>query len=121
MIKPLSEIVAEAKVGESCLTVDESLKLIDECEKPLLVDVREPAEYGQGAVDGFINIPRGVLEMKMPELCSDADQCILLHCGTGGRAALAAKSLRAMGYSNVHLISASFDDIKHHFNDRKGA
>jgi len=115
MIKQLSDIVAEAKVGERCLTVAESLKLLGDCDRPLLIDVREPAEYNLDSVEGFINIPRGVLEMKMPELCDDAERCILLHCGTGGRAALSAKALRNMGYKNVHLISASFEDIKKQF------
>lgn len=115
MIKQLSDIVAEAKIGEHCLTVAESVKLIGKCEKPLLIDVREPAEHNLDSVEGFINIPRGVLEMKMPELCENEDRCILLHCGTGGRAALSAKALRNMGYKNVHLISASFEDIKKHF------
>ncbi len=116
MIKLLSDIVGEAKAGESCLTVEESLKLVCSCENPLLLDVREPTEYGLDSVGGFINIPRGVLEMKLPELCDDPDRCILIHCATGGRAALSAKALRQMGYNNVHLISASFEDIKKNFH-----
>lgn len=112
MIKTMSEIAAEAKAAERCLTIAEAKRLLAECEHPLMIDVREPTEYAQDAISGFINIPRGVLEMKMPDLCSDPDRCIILHCGTGGRAALSAQALRYMGYRNVHLINASFDDIK---------
>ncbi len=116
MIKLLSDIVAEAKEGEHCLTIEESRKLICACENPLLLDVREPAEYALDNIEGFINIPRGVLEMKLPDLCDDPDRCILIHCATGGRAALSANALRKMGYLKVHLISASFEDIKKNFH-----
>lgn len=115
MIKLLSDIVAEAKEGEQCLTVEESIKLMSRCDNPLLLDVREPAEHSLDNVEGFINIPRGVLEMKLPDLCDNPDRCILIHCATGGRAALSAKALGQMGYKNVHLISASFEDIKKSF------
>ena len=116
MIKLLSDIVAEAKEGEHCLTIEESKKLVSSCENPLLLDVREPPEHSLDYVEGFINIPRGVLEMKLPELCDNPDRCILIHCATGGRAALSANALRKMGYKNVHLISATFEDIKKNFH-----
>ncbi len=116
MLKLLSDIVADAKAGERCLTVEESCRLVKACQAPLLIDVREPSEYALDSVEGFINIARGVLEMRLPELCDDPERCILIHCATGGRAALSAKALRGMGYNNVHLINASFDDIKCHFS-----
>jgi len=116
MIKLLSDIVAEAKEGEHCLTIEESMKLVNSCDNPLLLDVREPTEHSLDYVEGFINIPRGVLEMKLPELCDNPDRCILIHCATGGRAALSANALRKMGYKNVHLINATFEDIKKNFH-----
>ncbi|MCP5161951.1 MAG: sulfurtransferase [Hahellaceae bacterium] len=112
MIKVLSDIVSQAKANESCLTVAAALEVLGGCENPLLVDVREPQEYQLDAIQGFINIPRGVLEMRLPELCSDPQRCILIHCATGGRAALSARALREMGYENVHLINAPFAEIK---------
>ena len=74
----------------------------------LMVDIREPAEYARGHIPGAILIPRGLLEFEIlpaiqrfgadtaPEDCD-----IVLYCGTGGRSALAAKSLDDMGFRNV--------------------
>jgi rhodanese-related sulfurtransferase len=112
MIKPMQQLAAEAKEGLCCLSLNEAKSLIGGCENPLLIDVRETSEHADAAVSGFINIPRGVLEMRIGDLCQDPSRCIVLHCGTGGRAALAAQSLKNMGYENVHLINATFAEIK---------
>jgi len=77
----------------------------------LMIDVREPGEVAAQSADGTINIPRGVLEMKIADVCKDADAPIYLHCASGGRAALAAKQLQKLGYTNVTAISCSIDDI----------
>lgn len=77
----------------------------------LVIDVREPGEVSNKAASGTINIPRGVLEMKITELCADPDKPIYLHCATGGRATLAAEQLQRMGYSNVAAISCGLDDV----------
>ena len=50
--------------------------------------------------------------MKITEICEKHDAPILIHCKTGGRASLSANTLQIMGYSNVHVISANYDDIK---------
>lgn len=112
MIKTMPQFAAEAKEGARCLTIQGAKELIGHCEDPLLIDVRETGEHTDAAVGGFINIPRGILEMRIGDLCQDPQRCIILHCGTGGRAALAAQSLEKMGYKNVHLINASFAEIK---------
>ncbi|MFT5607771.1 MAG: phage shock protein E, partial [Parvicella sp.] len=54
-------------------------------------------------------------EMKIEKLCVQSDALILTHCGGGGRASLAAQSLQKMGYTNVHAITAKYDDIKAEF------
>jgi rhodanese-related sulfurtransferase len=53
--------------------------------------------------------------MKIPKHCPDSETLILTHCGGGGRASLAALSLQQMGYTNVHAITATFDEIKNTF------
>ncbi len=73
----------------------------------LLIDVREPAEYDSGHIEGAISIPRGMLEFTMssrPEL-SLGNLNIVVYCKTSGRAALAAQSLKSMGYQNVQSIA----------------
>lgn len=77
----------------------------------LLIDVREPAEHAIKNAVGAINIPRGVLEMKLVEIEKDADRPIYLHCATGGRATLAAEQLQRVGYNNITVISCKADSV----------
>ena len=53
--------------------------------------------------------------MKIAKYCPDSETLILTHCGGGGRASLAALTLQKMGYTNVHAITATFEDIKDAF------
>jgi len=77
----------------------------------VLVDVREPAERDdQGVISGAVHVPRGMLEFyadpSSPAHVSDLlpERRVILHCASGGRSALAAVTLAAMGYRDVaHL------------------
>ncbi|MCK5726810.1 MAG: rhodanese-like domain-containing protein [Thiotrichaceae bacterium] len=78
-----------------------------------VLDVREPSEHNQLAIENSINVPRGVLEPAAdlqypkanPELRDSRDSKWLVLCATGGRGALAADILQKMGFSNVSNIS----------------
>ena len=77
----------------------------------IVIDVREPAEFETGHIPGAINIPRGLLEFKLsnePEL-AQRDQKLVLYCKNSGRAALAACSLKDMGYLHVLSIEGGFE------------
>ncbi len=63
--------------------------------------VREPAEYEEAHIPGARLIPRGLLEHEAEDQLPDKDARILVHCASGGRGALATKSLKEMGYTNV--------------------
>ena len=77
----------------------------------VLVDVREPAERDdQGVITGAVHVPRGMLEFfadpSSPAHLSELvpERRVILHCASGGRSALAAATLAAMGYRDVaHL------------------
>lgn len=76
----------------------------------LLIDVREPEERVTGAIPGSVNVPRGMLEFRADPSSDyhqeplDPGRRTILHCGSGGRSALAASTLQDMGYTNVaHL------------------
>ena len=111
MIIPVSELIASAKSQCSCMDQNAAKRFYDNNESTVIIDVREPQEAEQAKLTASINIPRGLLEMKVTEHCEQHDIPILLHCGAGGRAALSAYTLQIMGYSNVHVIDAQFDDI----------
>ncbi|MBW2243128.1 MAG: rhodanese-like domain-containing protein [Deltaproteobacteria bacterium] len=77
----------------------------------IVLDVREPAEFAAGSITGAVNVPRGFLEFKIAEVCSAPDPPILIHCKSGGRAVLAAKTLADMGYTNVEVYFGAFEDL----------
>lgn len=112
MIKPASEFIAEAQQQCRCVDVESAKKLIDEAKTSIILDVREPKEAEESKLQASVNIPRGLLEMKFPKHCEETDMLILIHCGGGGRASLAAARLQEMGYTNVYAITAKYADVK---------
>lgn len=77
----------------------------------VFVDLREPAEIAaSGKVPGAVAIPRGLLEFKAdPEGASKdptltAAKTVVTYCASGGRAALAGKTLQEMGYTDVRSL-----------------
>src|SRR5256886_17107371 len=67
----------------------------------VVLDVREPDEYDQGAIPGSLHIPRGNLESNIEPRVPERDTKILIFCAAGNRSAFAAKTLEDMGYSDV--------------------
>ena len=86
-----------------------------EQNKGLLIDVREPAEHANVAAVGAINIPRGLLEMKLMEIEKDAARPIYLHCASGARATLGAEALTRLGYENVTVITCNATQVSEVF------
>ena len=109
MLVSPSDIVAKAKATIKECTVSQ----VKDClgADTLMIDIREPAEYARGHIPGSIHIPRGLLEFEIiPALTklgvhdNPENKDIILYCGTGGRSALAAHSLDAMGFRNVKSL-----------------
>lgn len=115
MIKSASDFIAEAQQVCRCLDITDAKKLADTSESVIILDVREPHEVAESKLEASINIPRGLLEMKVQNHCCEPDSLILIHCAAGGRATLATARLQEMGYTNVHAITAKFEDIKKAF------
>ncbi|MFE8072260.1 rhodanese-like domain-containing protein [Marinobacteraceae bacterium S3BR75-40.1] len=113
-MKTLPEIVAETKEHLHCLSPEAAKERMARDDNPLMIDVREPGEVQEKRVNDFINIPRGVLEMKIYEQTQDPERPIYLHCATGGRAALSAAALERMGFRNVHVIDSDCDHLIEH-------
>ena len=80
----------------------------------LLIDVREPAEHQANPAKGAINIPRGLLEMKILEIEKDPQRPIYLHCATAARATLAAEQLTRIGFTRVSVITCKMNVIQQH-------
>jgi molybdopterin/thiamine biosynthesis adenylyltransferase/rhodanese-related sulfurtransferase len=75
---------------------------------PLLIDVREGDEYEQGYIPGAQWIPRGKLELRIEDAVPDRDADIVLYCAGGNRSALAARSLKELGYTRVSSLAGGY-------------
>jgi rhodanese-related sulfurtransferase len=85
----------------------------------LLLDVRDGTEVAAtGKAAGALHIPRGVLEFKADLSAPSADKSfaldrpVILHCASGGRAALAGKLLKDMGYEKVYNLGGFKDWVE---------
>ena len=117
-IKSSHTIVAEALSEIKTITPEQALKLSNE-NKCNLIDIREKGELDKtGRVENSHHIPRGMLEFWLdPESPYfkngklDMEKEIVLFCAGGLRSALAAKSLKEMGFENVSHIDGGFASI----------
>ena len=115
IIKTAGELIADAQTQINCVDEVSAKTLYNNAEKPVIIDVREAKNAEKSKLKDSINISRGLIEMKITKHCPNPETLILTHCGGGGRASLAALTLKKMGYTNVHAITATFDDIKNTF------
>jgi len=69
-----------------------------------LIDVREDNEFAKDHAKGAAHLGRGILERDIETVIADKRAEIILYCGGGYRSALAAESLRQMGYTNVRSM-----------------
>ena len=113
MVTPSMQLIGEALAEVSSVSVDDALALAGG-EDALFVDVRERAEQSAGAIAGAVAAPRGFLEfvadpaspMHNPALSSG--KRLIVYCASGGRSALAAKTLQDMGYAEVANLTGGF-------------
>ena len=115
MIKTAGEFIAEAQSKIECLDVAAAKTLFDNSDGAVILDVREANSADESKLKHSVNISRGLIEMKVPNLCPDPETVILTHCAGGGRASLSAATLKEMGYTRVYAITAKYEDIKNAF------
>ena len=116
MAKNVKDLLAEANSAVPKLSPDQAAEKMKSGDV-LIVDVRDPTEVQQtGRIKGAVNVSRGMLEFRA-DLDSQyhnpafqKDKTILLHCASGGRSALAGKTLHDMGYTAVFNIGG-FKDL----------
>mgnify|MGYP000265003164 FL=1 len=78
----------------------------------IVLDVREPDEYEQGALPDALHIPRGHLEAQIEGRIVEKSAPVLVYCAGGVRSAFAAKTLHELGYTNVVSVAGGFGKWK---------
>ena len=106
--KTIPQIIGEAKSQTKEITIDEVKKDIDAGRNFILLDVRTSEEFKAGHLPKAVNIPRGTLEFLIGKHYPQKDVDIVLYCRTDARAALCAKTLSDMGYTNVKNLKGAF-------------
>jgi rhodanese-related sulfurtransferase len=116
MAKTVKDLLADANSAVPKLSPAEAAEKMQSSDV-LVVDVRDAAEVQQtGKIKGAVNVSRGMLEFRAdPESqyhnpAFQKDKTILLHCASGGRSALAGKTLQDMGYTAAFNIGG-FKDL----------
>ncbi len=112
----LVDFVNAAKAQIDEVPPQQAQQLIREESQLLVLDVREPSEYEQGHLADAVLIPRGILEAAAdpaypkhsPVLVEARNRPVLLYCATGGRSALAAVTLKQMGFGQVYNLDGGF-------------
>jgi rhodanese-related sulfurtransferase len=107
MARSLKDMMAAADSEVPRISTDEAARLA--ADGALVVDVRDPSELATtGPVEGAVNVSRGMLEFRADPASPyhddrfRADRPVVLFCASGGRAALAGRTLKEMGYGTVY-------------------
>ncbi len=105
------EMLANAK--SSIREVEPSAAADEIAAGPTVVlDVREPDEYEQGALPGAVHIPRGTLETSVEGRIPDKSSHVVIYCAGGTRSAFAAQTMQELGYTDVASVIGGFNRWK---------
>ena len=117
--KPSSEVSLKALLEVACAEITEhtpaEIKELLLQDDVLLIDIRDVRELGrEGKIPGSYHCPRGMLEFWIApdspyyKEALSPDHHFILHCASGWRSALAAKTLQDMGLQRVSHMKGGF-------------
>jgi rhodanese-related sulfurtransferase len=114
----VKELLAAANASVARISPQDAAALIGR-DNVLVVDVRDGAELqSAGKVKGATHVSRGMLEFRAdPESpyhdkAFGRDKTVLVYCASGGRSALAGKTLQDLGYKDVRNLGAFKDWVE---------
>jgi rhodanese-related sulfurtransferase len=105
----VDQYVAQVRKTIDTTDMEGYLAVVNHPNGALLVDVREETEFKARHVPGTVNVSRGRLEFRIWKPLGypgkvEMNRKIYVQCATGGRATLAAKQLRDIGFTNVTAV-----------------
>lgn len=104
------ELLQQAKASINEVDTQTSEQLLQ--QGYLLLDVREPDEYEQGAIPQSIHIPRGQLESNIENRVPARSTPMVVMCAGGVRSAFAVQTLNQLGYTNSVSMDGGFNKWK---------
>ena len=130
MTKTVMEMIGEARALVGSVSPDDAAAELT-AGTAVLIDVRQVDEWDHGHIDGSVHTPRGLLEFiadptsPRHNASLDPRKRTIVVCASGARAALAAATLRSMGYDDVGVmdggikawIAAGLPTTEHEYAD----
>ena len=86
-----------------------AIRLMNNNDDALVIDVRETADYKKGHIKNAKNIPLTTLKDKLDDFSKYKDQAVLAYCSSGAVSNKACSLLQKAGFSNVHNISGGLN------------
>ena len=94
--------------GAANISATEAVLLLNR-NKPLVLDVRDEAEFAAGHIQGAKNIPVAELANRLKEIEKYKDKPVLVHCQKGMRAKTACSILKAQQFTALHNLTGGLD------------
>jgi rhodanese-related sulfurtransferase len=131
-MKRYVDLLADALQRVSEIQPWDLTRRLEQDAPPLLLDVREPAEFALARIPGSVNVPRGVLEQAcewdfeetVPELAGRKERPIVIVCRSGNRSILAADVMLQLGFSDVVSLKTclrGWNDFEQPLVDAEGS
>lgn len=118
MVTSVKQLLAEANAAVPKIGAAEAARLVAE-KGAVLLDVRDGTEVkASGKLKGAVAVQRGLVEFKAdPESPTHEPKLqpgkpVIVYCASGGRAALAGKTLKDLGYGEVHNLGGFKDGVE---------
>jgi sulfur-carrier protein adenylyltransferase/sulfurtransferase len=112
------ELLSQTKARIREISTEEA-EAARQADGAVVLDVREPDEYEQGAIPGSVHIARGHLESQVEGRLLDKGASVIIFCAGGTRSAFAAETLGQLGYGDVVSVAGGFNRWKDEGRDWK--
>ena len=83
------------------VSMNEIVKIMEENENYIILDVRTKEEYNEGHIPNAICIPNETIGQNVEEKLPNKEQLILIYCRSGNRSKQATEKLLNLGYTNL--------------------
>jgi len=111
-VKTFSDLIKECLDNVKEIFPWDLADLIEQGQRPMILDVREPYEFEVAHIKNSLNVPRGILETAceydfdetIPELAVGHQKDIVVVCRSGNRSVLAVDTMQRMGYQSVKSL-----------------
>ena len=107
MARSYQDLLASAREQVPEVQVSDLAARRAQGDDPLVIDIREQAEWDEGHIPGAVFVPRGNLESRIAGVAKPGQE-VILSCASGNRSLLAGVTLQQMGFENVSSLAGGF-------------